>query len=337
MDLLEPFPAGARETARLGDWTIRATGIARRGRRHPRQVCLLFPPAGFAGKARLGVIAADRRDEFAYEWAPGDSTPLLFSIPVANPETDARVHADLLLEVAPANLTGRVAFARTRDLAHIYLAPVLGAGGPDASALLRELAREPAMRLALDASRLVASDAARALIGSGRLEIVDSGAAAAGGPALPFPPRTRVDTSPPDPLLRGLPAGVRALLLLGEEAARWAAGEHLPFRLVAPERTVLACVVPTPCAIDPRGSADGARAAAVLDRMLLTPPHRAPGFCALPLAGAAELRALNRFVRVWNRHHVTPRLQLATPADYFALVEELEARGVLFVPQRQLG
>jgi hypothetical protein len=342
MSPLEPMPAGARETARIGDWTIRATRIVRRDRRHPRSVCLLAPPPGFAGSARLGVIAANRRDEFSHDWGEGESVPLLFSIPVEDAERDTSVRADLLLEVsaatgAPANLTGRVAFTRTRETAHLYLAPLLGA---ETAGALREMTRRPAIRLALDASQLdrpLAEDA-RALIASGRLEIVDSGAG--GAPGLPFPPRTRIGA--PASLDR-LPASVRAVLLIGEDAARWAASAHLPFRLVEADRSVLACAVPAPCAIDPRTHPDGASAAAVIDRLLLTLPHAgeaprsAPGFCALPLASARDLRRLHEFVSRWNRGHATPALQLATPADYFAFVEELEMRGALFVPQAQLG
>ena len=359
-----------RESGRVGGWRMQATAILQREKHGPRLLAFLFPPQGFAGRARLSVMTADRRDEFAHDWTSDDATPLLFSIPVGDPAPEALARADLLLEIAakdraPEVVTGAVAFHTTREKARIYLAPVLlGGGGAEADAWLEVLEHDAALRLAVDAGRLDAlpDDPARAkaqtLIGTGRLEIVDVAGAASGAP-LPFPPRTRVATDPPWADLAGLPDGVRTLLLLGAEAAAWAAALHpvlrdSPFRILAPARSVLACVVPAPCVLDPHVRANGARAAAALDRMLLALPPgvpgaappatprrsalalRAPGFCVLPMEDAPELHALAGFVRDWNRRHATPQLELATPADYFALLEELEAHGAIAVPQIQL-
>jgi hypothetical protein len=355
-----------RESGRIGDWRMQSTAILQRDRHGPRLLAFLFPPQGFAGNARLSVISADRRDEFPHAWASEDATPLLFSIPVADSAAEALAGADLLLEIAaqdraPEVVTGAVAFHAKREMAQIYLAPVLLGGGSapgdaEADAWLEVLARDAELRLAVDAGRLEAllddpaRVKARTLIGAGRLEIVDAAGTAPSAP-LPFPLRTRVATEPPPADLAGLPDGVRTLLLLGANAAAWAGGLHpvlreFPFRILAPTRSALACVVPAPCVLDPHVRADGARAAAALDRMLLALPAatpvagsttlRAPGFCVLPLESAPELHALAGFVKDWNRRHTTPHLDLVTPADYFALLEELEARGAIAVPQIQL-
>jgi hypothetical protein len=364
-----------RESGRVGDWRMQATAVLQREKHRPRLLAFLFPPQSFAGSARLSVITADRRDEFAHAWTSEDSTPLLFSIPVGDPAAEAIARADLLLEIAAKNrapqlVTGAVAFRAPRETARIYLAPVLLGGGrevagdPDADAWLDVLARDAELRLAVDAGRLEAlpDDPARAkartLVGTGRLEIVDAAGVAPSTP-LPFPLRTRVTTEPPRADLAGLPDGVRTLLLLGADAAAWAAALHpvlreFPFRILAPTRSALACVVPALCVLDPHVRANGARAAAALDRMLLALPSaapdaaatvaprrsapalRAPGFCVLPLESAPELHALAGFVREWNRRHTTPDLDLVTPADYFALLEELEAHGAIAVPQIQL-
>ena len=365
-----------RESARLGDWRMESTAILQREKHGPHLVAFLFPPPRFTGKARLSVISAARRDEFAHAWPGGEASPLLFAIPVAESPAGALAHADLLLEIAapdraPELVTGEVSFHTPRETARIDLAPMLlggegaAAGGPEVDAWVEVLARDAELRLAVDARRLAAlpEDAARAkahaLIGAGRLEIVDVAGVAPSGP-LPFPLRTRVMALPPQPDLAGLPDGVRALLLLGTDVAAWAAALHpvlrdFPFRILAPARSALACVVPAPCVLDPHVRADGARAAAALDRMLLAlpaaipgaavpitiprggaPALRPPGFCVLPMENAPELRALAGFVKDWNRRHTTPQLQLATPADYFALLEELEAHGALAVPQIEL-
>jgi len=376
----ESIASDRRETSRLGDWRIRSTAVVRSSKHRPWQVALLFPPPGFAGSARLSVIAAGRRDEFAQVWTPGETLPLLFSIPVADPAVDAIVRADLLLEISKTErasevLAGEVVFRRTTEEAWIHLAPMLSApedavaGASDANAWLEALARDATVRLVLSADRLdalsggSARERARSLIGSGRLEIVEPPRARIPPPAgsgfpPPFPLRTHIATEMPPPGPAELAASVRALLLLGAEAADWAGGLHpvlreMPFRIVGPERSVLACVVPAPCLLDPHARPDGPRAALTLDRMLLASPPaepielphrgpaavrvvpepRAPGFCALPLGDTRELHALAGFVREWNRRHATPKLQLVTPADHFALLEELEARGTIAVPQ----
>jgi hypothetical protein len=142
------------------------------------------------------------------------------------------------------------------------------------------------------------------------------------------------------------------VLLTGPEAARWAVALHpalerLPFRVVAGARSLPACVVPAPCVIDARMRPVGASAALAIDEILrwqppagpapASPQLRPPAFCALPLRDGDDLRALADFVRGWNRRHISPRLQPATPADYFALLEELEARHALALPRVQLA
>lgn len=360
-----------RESGRVGDWRMQSTAVVQREKHGPHLVAFLFPPPGFAGKARLSVISAARREEFTHAWASEDATPLLFSIPVADSTAEALARADLLLEIAapgraPVVVTGDVAFRAPRETARIELAPMLLGGEDAAGAWLEVLAQDAELRLGVDAAKLAAlpdeaaRTKARELIGTGRLEIVDVAGEVPRIP-LPFPQRTRVTAVPPQADLAGLPVGVRALLLLGTDVAAWAAALHpvlreFPFRILAPARSALACVVPAPCVLDPHVRADGARAAAALDRMLLAlpaatpgaatpitisrggaPALRPPGFCVLPMENAPELRALAGFVKDWNRRHTTPQLQLATPADYFALLEELEAHGALAVPRIELS
>lgn len=57
----------------LGHWLIRSTAIVRKHRKDRFQVLLLFPPSGFSGDARLGVIDGKRRAEYSAAWKDGRS------------------------------------------------------------------------------------------------------------------------------------------------------------------------------------------------------------------------------------------------------------------------
>ena len=60
----------------LGSWRIHPTAILRRRRKEPFRHCLLFPPPGFSGEGRLGVIDGRRRAEFRATWENGRNLAL---------------------------------------------------------------------------------------------------------------------------------------------------------------------------------------------------------------------------------------------------------------------
>jgi len=63
------------------------------------------------------------------------------------------------------------------------------------------------------------------------------------------------------------------------------------------------------------------------------PGFQALAFCPLLASREADWRRAAGFVTRWNRRHVSPVLVPATPADYFALIEELEAHGAVHLSE----
>jgi len=61
-------------------------------------------------------------------------------------------------------------------------------------------------------------------------------------------------------------------------------------------------------------------------------PLHALAFCPVLLETEPAWKQLPGFVGRWNRRHLSPQLIPATPADYFAAVEELEHQGVVRIP-----
>jgi len=55
-------------------------------------------------------------------------------------------------------------------------------------------------------------------------------------------------------------------------------------------------------------------------------------FCPLILPDESAWQEISGFLGRWNRRHLSPALVPATPADYFAAVEELEAAGAVRLP-----
>jgi hypothetical protein len=196
----------------FGDWQIHATSILQKHRKRRAQVLLLFPPPGFTGKVRLGVISAERRDEFTAEWEDGQSVaahpdlaaclarlfadeaqgwPLIFSADLGREKFGPTAQANLLLEIvsgtAPKAVphkpaSGPITFRTAAAEATLYLAPMLPLQ-PKASptearelldAALHAAEHDRALRLALSETWAQPADANRLqhLAADGRLEVL---------------------------------------------------------------------------------------------------------------------------------------------------------------------
>jgi hypothetical protein len=110
----------------LGSWTLRQTAILRKERKRPARVLLLFPPAGFTGRARLGVIDDRGRTEYTAAWHGGRSHAR--SDPLAS-SLDA-FFGDLLPAVPPADSAARAPDDATAALAPRW--PAVFAAAQDA-------------------------------------------------------------------------------------------------------------------------------------------------------------------------------------------------------------
>ncbi|MCK4413011.1 MAG: hypothetical protein KAY32_05670 [Candidatus Eisenbacteria sp.] len=127
-------PAAQERTGdlRLGGWRLRPTAILTRQRQRIAQQCLLMPPAGFTGRARMAVIGEGRREEFSHLWEHGDEGSLSLGVAI-DPEGRGQTRADLLLEtdgVSPAaggaaKFSGTLTLPRPPLGVQIYLAPLL--------------------------------------------------------------------------------------------------------------------------------------------------------------------------------------------------------------------
>ncbi|MCK4304815.1 MAG: hypothetical protein KAY24_11310 [Candidatus Eisenbacteria sp.] len=237
----------------LGPWRFQPTSVLRTKRKYQSQVLLFFPPAGFTGRVRLGVIDVRRREEFTAAWADGRllsvprhyephfdalfgnrwPSPIAAAVP-ADP-SDRTVRADLLIEVnpgrvrrdkSPSSLSGQITFRRATEAATIYLAPILPipqrANALDLLAqALGAAGRDPNLRLALPedwAATLLdqaAADRAHDLARSGRLELLRTGQRTPASASLPnLPYPTRVGVFERTAFAPAAHADLRALLLL---------------------------------------------------------------------------------------------------------------------------
>jgi hypothetical protein len=149
----------------LGGWRMYPTPILTRHRQRIAQQCLLTPPEGFQGRARLAVIAEGRREEFSHAWLSGAREPLAFGV-ACDPESPAPIRADLLLEFGESGLaageqrrlSGSLTLRRPPLGVQIYLAPwmappeigIEGRGAPAESGADSDLRRLRRARQALE-------------------------------------------------------------------------------------------------------------------------------------------------------------------------------------------
>ncbi|MBD3236842.1 MAG: hypothetical protein GF330_09070 [Candidatus Eisenbacteria bacterium] len=65
------------------------------------------------------------------------------------------------------------------------------------------------------------------------------------------------------------------------------------------------------------------------------PRMRRLGFCPLFVSDPHLPARLGRAIKRWNKRHLSPRLECATPNDYFALVAELDRRRLFYRRRRR--
>ncbi len=359
----------------IGPWVVRPLPILRRHRTHLLQEFTLQPPQGFAGTATLGVIAHGARAEFSSRWSAGDETPLLFSVPAGDAGERRPYQADLLLETgsaatsavaarAPALLTGALHSSPPRSDQSILVALIFATLFPEEThassqragriaAAVRFLEGDHTLRLALPADCVPALREAHlesrvgSLVGTGRLDILagsEPSSWRAPDLALPFPPRVALWTESLSALHLGdLPETASGLIL-----AHPAPPPTRTTRLIAEERRILACWVGAADAVTPLPRAGEPAAAMLVDRILrsrawLPAIHEGPGRSGPPVpallwwAGPGSGTHPGRFIRGWNRHHVSPKLIAATPADCFAALAAWEARGTVIIPEVEVS
>lgn len=339
-------------STRIGAWTLQPLGILEKRRRQMRRVCLLIPPPGFTGRARLGVINGDRRDEFVAEWEQGRNPalaaadpdrldeifaplvaatagdapgwPALFAIEYPPETKRGPVTADLFLEVASkaertTTLTGAMTAPRIGASAVVYVAPVLPEEAP-ATCLepaLRAARRDSAVRLALDetwCAEITTQDRIEELNRLVGAGQVEVLRGERGAcSALEFPFPPRTG------LWRRIPDeppaahGLRATLLRG---TRGETASPIPVYRTGP----LSEINPLAPGMEPY-------AALAYHALLRTQPVAAPARAFLPifLAQPEAWSHLGRAVGRWNRTHACPKLILSTPADYFAWMAEIRS------------
>jgi hypothetical protein len=352
----------------IADWELQATALLRKRGRSRLQVFLLHPPAGFVGRAQLDVIAAGRRDEYARAWDAGSRAPLVLAAPIEGVGAQARVRADVRLEVtltaASKTHMGAIVGEAPPLATRIDVVPLLAEPGADRAhelpRMLRAMHRDGALRVSLTGAwaALAAGPAddsqamrdARELAASGRIEWLWSGPASRNeGRAFdsPWPPRTAIlTTAPPPPAdipawLPTLPPSLRALLL---PAGATIGGQTWPAAawLVHSERSLITCAPVEPPARDAWRNPFSSRLVGFVDEVLrraagATPEGGdqqdfAPGCWLAPLATPADLLDLRALVRTWNRHYASPRLWFATATDYATALEELQLQGHLTLP-----
>ncbi|MBM3316343.1 MAG: hypothetical protein FJY75_00680 [Candidatus Eisenbacteria bacterium] len=296
-------------------WRVRETRLWRRRGRSQTQLFLLDPPAGFAGRLRLGVIGDRKRTEYAGAWSAEAREPLVFEVPLSAPPPEGVARADLLFEIErpaapsgraellPASVAGRPLHADAR----VYVLPCLIA--PPAAPALAAMRRNKGLRLAIARACLPPpvpaplAERANALAAQGRLAWIDPrGFDAAPADDRPTP-AIPVHLPPP----------------LGREA--W--GDPLGARLVAHLDACLA-----------GAEGSGHPDEAVRRTSSPDPAVRSPllGLWIERLAEARDLAALGRLVARCNRRRLSPRLLLATPADWLAARDELRARSLTAPP-----
>lgn len=400
-DQSSPSASDARvHEAAFGEWRVRPTLLLLRQSRASAQRMALIPPAGFAGHARLTVIAGERRDEFLHAWAepradgsPASASPdqpLLFSAPLADAKYPGAASADLLLEVwrggrtssrAPEMRTGSLRFAIAPRGAQIYLCPHLPAGpfgdgdaldaGPlDAELLdaaLRALESGRRLRAALPADWLPVvlverwEERVRALCASGRLEVLAR--ASCDPPSLSrlrlfAAPRVawivdrqaafelpRLSDAPPamqsPSSWSSAQAATIANLLVGDDAIFASPLPRGAFHLQSGTRSLVAFRHALSVAWGADELDEGARALLQADSVMrdgmrwrsgADGEERSLAFCLVRLEEESAWKRLRRFVARWNRRHLSPQLVPATPSDYFATVEALEAAGAMRLP-----
>ncbi|MFH1143239.1 MAG: hypothetical protein V1774_01685 [Candidatus Eisenbacteria bacterium] len=191
----------------------------------------------------------------------------------------------------------------------------------------------------------------RALAAAGRIELLATGACEPPSVAaldLPVAVRTAWRLHDRAPALPSdLPSPIRNLIISESErpgalsAAEAEEGRRgLPLRIAAGESQVIAHRSSAELGMQTLLPVDGAPPAIYFDRLMRQglawregseADRRVNGlaFCPLILSDVNSWRELRGFVIRWNKRHLSPVAIGATPADYFAAVEELEASGAV--------
>ena len=261
-------------------------------------------------------------------------------------------------------LSGSITFARARGDATVYLAPILGdeiaepANRAQAiAAALQALERDAAFRLGLPQGWAPAildrglEERVRLLVGSGQLEILPTTPeTAASGALLDLPFLSHTGLATPqggdtgiDPLsgwkIRNLLIVAPGLDFLHALSNLREVGATL--RLATQGRETLTHVVHPMIEIDPLADASGPYTASLLHQLMresirIATADRASrsqlrslNLCPIFLNSPHQWQDLARRVKRWNRSHLSPRIVLATPSDYFTMIVELEDRGMI--------
>ena len=347
-------------STRLGDWSLQSLTILEKRRGHSRRICLLIPPPGFSGRARLGVINGDRREEFVGQWEEGRNPaigaaasahldeifaplvnadsgnapawPALFAVEYPPQTKTGPATADLFLEVdategAATVLTGELTVPRIGASAVIYLAPTLPHDAPRTclEPALRAARRDPAVRLALAEawSSAIATQGRTAELSRliGTGQVELLRGETDAGRELDLPFPPRTGLWDQIPVHPNATRGLRAALLRGAAGAE----AHLAASPIPIHRLgVLSEIHPLAQDMEPYAAL---AFHALLRKLPPTMPARAflPIFVMQPEAWPRLGRAVGR----WNRSHACPKLILSTPADYFAWAAEIRSWGQL--------
>ncbi len=329
----------------FGQWVIRPTSIVRQDHKERFRICLLFPPPGFSGRARLGVIDATRREEFTATWIDGRNQAIPADDPALVDQLFARLQtdrplpgwplgfrlrldppqADILLEVdvhssdpsTGESRSAHITCPTLPDPGVIYFCPLLPPSGDSAllRAALKATERDQSVRFGLMPGWSIAGleDRVRRLEAEGRLDrLLASGGRIGLLPAGDLPPPRNSEW----------------------QAVLWRGGSDPPQRLagrIAREsKDLLLHHGGLSPGFNPLRKAHELLAVALLDRVPTW--NSTIGLCTVELRDPDDWGSLAKDARRWMRSHSAPQLRVATLSDFFAGLEELRAEGRIQVP-----